>query len=196
MFERFTAEARAVVGAAEQHARRLRHGWVGCEHLLLAVAASPAPAGALLRRAGAGPEAVEGAIVAAIGSGRGDGDDEVALASLGIDLAQVRDAVEATFGPGALDPAPSCRKRRGLRRRRPSVPARTATLPFTPRAKRCLELSLREALRRRDEHIGVEHVALSLLALDGTAARAILRVLGVATDELRRSIEQSYRRTA
>ena len=37
MFERFTADARKVVADAQQHARRLGHHYIGCEHLLLAV---------------------------------------------------------------------------------------------------------------------------------------------------------------
>ena len=43
MFERFTADARAVVIHAQQHARRLRHRYIGCEHLLLALTATDTP---------------------------------------------------------------------------------------------------------------------------------------------------------
>ncbi|MCW2907241.1 MAG: hypothetical protein JWL68_2030, partial [Actinomycetia bacterium] len=49
MLERFTGEARAVVVGAQQHARRLGHRYVGCEHLLLALATTSQPAGAVLR---------------------------------------------------------------------------------------------------------------------------------------------------
>jgi len=37
MFERFTTDARTVVSDAQQHARRMGHRYIGCEHLLLAV---------------------------------------------------------------------------------------------------------------------------------------------------------------
>ncbi len=47
-------------------------------------------------------------------------------------------------------------------------------LPFTPRAKSVLELSLREALQLGDNHIGTEHLLLGLLRQDeGTAARML-----------------------
>ena len=69
MFERFTAEARLVVVQAEEHARRLGHDWLGCEHILLAVAGTETPAGTLLRENGAGPAAVEHALVSLIGHG-------------------------------------------------------------------------------------------------------------------------------
>lgn len=192
MFERFTPEARDLVVRAQEHARRLRHGWVGCEHLLLAAASSSTPAGAGLRDGGAHPQALEHALAAVIGPGPGGGDDRSALASLGIDLDQVREAVEATFGSGALDATRTGRRRRLRRpfaRRRPPCPTARNALPLTPKAKRCLELALREALRRRDGHIGVEHVALALLARDDTAAWAVLLHAGAVPGELRRAVE-------
>lgn len=199
MFERFTQDAREVLVAAQSQARLLRHDWVGCEHLLMGVADSPSPAGVLLRDLGARPDALSAAVAAWIGPGPGDNDDKVALAALGIDLDRVRRAVEATFGSGSLD-LTSSRRRRGLRRRlrrRPaSCPTVTGHLPFTPRAKRCLELSLREALRLKHDHIGVGHISLALLSRDDTAAWAILRRVGVDPADARRAIRQSFRRPA
>ena len=116
MFERFTQDGRQVVVRAQEHARRLGHGWVGCEHILLGVADSETSVGALLREVGAHSQALDEAIAAVIGPGPADGDDKVALAALGIDLDQVRHAVEATFGSGALEEA-TARRRRGLRHR-------------------------------------------------------------------------------
>ena len=46
MFERFTHDARGAVAQAQEHARRLGHHYIGCEHLLLAVASADAPASA------------------------------------------------------------------------------------------------------------------------------------------------------
>ena len=197
MFERFTQDGRQVVVRAQEHARRLGHGWVGCEHILLGVADSETAVGALLREVGAQPEALEEAIAAVIGPGPADGDDKVALAALGIDLDQVRHAVEATFGSGALEEA-TARRRGGLRHRlrQQRRSCGTRHLPFTPRAKRCLELSLRDSLRLKDGYIGVEHIALSLLGRDDTAAWKVLLRLGVDPAELRRTIEESHRRTA
>ena len=106
MFERFTAGARAVVVQAQEHARRLGHGHIGCEHLLLAAASTGEPAAAALRDHGVTPEGVEAEIVRLIGLGQAAGLfsalDRDALASIGIDIDAVRAQIEAAFGPGAL----------------------------------------------------------------------------------------------
>ncbi|MGH9176941.1 MAG: Clp protease N-terminal domain-containing protein [Acidimicrobiales bacterium] len=199
MFERFTTEARQLIVAAQVHARRRGHTWIGCEHLLLAVAGSDGPAGQLLRDRGVGPDAVSSRIEVIIGPGRGDADESAALATLGIDLDRVREAVEARFGPGALDRGCDGRRRqrRGLwRRRRPAPDGHPSRPAFTPRAKRCLELSLKEALKLHHHHIGVEHVALALLARDDTMAARILADLNLARGHLREEILRTLRKTA
>src|SRR6266568_4805395 len=201
MFERFTEDARHVVVQAQADARRLEHGFIGCEHLLLAAASAGEAAGAVLRDQGVSPERVEAEILRAIGRGRVAGPlgaiDREALAFVGIDLDVVRARIEAAFGPDALTRAvpAACRSRRpawgkgplaGLtrrwRRRRarrhapvpagpfrqpPSFagPAPGGHIPFTPRAKKTLQLSLREAETLHDNHIGVQHLTLALLAL-------------------------------
>ena len=43
MFERFTADGREIVVAAQKHARRLGHNYIGCEHLLLSAASLLGP---------------------------------------------------------------------------------------------------------------------------------------------------------
>jgi len=70
MFERFTAEARTVVIQAQDHARRLGHSYIGCQHLLLAAAAISEPASAVLREHGVTPQAVETEIVRLLGPAR------------------------------------------------------------------------------------------------------------------------------
>jgi len=137
VFERFTAEARHLLVQAQEHAVRRGHGWIGCEHLLLAVADTQSPAGSLLREAGASPEALKEAAGAVLGSNGIDGDDKLLLATLGIDVEAVTRAAEATFGSDALQAARGTRRRR--RRGRPSVRCGPGPSPqFTPRAKRCL----------------------------------------------------------
>lgn len=178
MFERFTPEARRTV--VEARARGAKRGRTGTEHLLLAVSGTDHPAAAALRERGAGPAAVEVAIAAAAG------DDREALATLGIDLDEVRRAVEASFGAGALE-APAGRRRRRLR----CEPA-----PFTPRAKRCLQLALREAIRAGDGFVGPEHLVLALVRTDDTAAWRVLDRLGVDQRELRSAVEAARRRPA
>ena len=81
--------------------------------------------------------------------------DAEALATLGIDLDEVRRQVEEAFGPGALE-----RTRRPARRRRW---LRRATSRSRKDAKKVLELALREAMRLKHNYIGSEHILLGML---------------------------------
>ena len=145
--------------------------------------------------------------------------DREALAAIGIDLDVVRSRIEATFGPDALAravPGRRSRRRGGLRsrlrrparnaRRRPAVarngellevpPARRGHIPFTPRAKKSLQLSLREAVGQGDNYIGVQHIALALLGMPNGAVAAILSALGLSGDALRGAILDRYRKAS
>jgi hypothetical protein len=106
MFERFTDTARHLVVQAQEDARRLGHYYIGCEHLLLAAAATDEPASTVLRDHGVTPECVEAEILRAAGRGQAadplGGLDRQALAFIGIDLDVVRARIEAVFGPDAL----------------------------------------------------------------------------------------------
>ena len=66
---------------------------------------------------------------------------------------------------------------------------------FTPRAKKTLQLSLREAEALHDTYIGVQHLALALLALDGTVPM-IVSALGVPATSLRAAILARYRKAS
>jgi hypothetical protein len=109
MFERFTEDARAIVQASQEHARRLGHRYIGGEHILLAVVSTSQPASAVMRAHGVTPELVEEEIVRRVGLGAGaglfGGLDRDALATIGIDLDAVRARIEASFGPQALSNA-------------------------------------------------------------------------------------------
>jgi ATP-dependent Clp protease ATP-binding subunit ClpA len=96
--------------------------------------------------------------------GRGEDDiDPAALATLGIDLEAVRERVERAFGPGALSRRGRCRR----------GGAGTA-VPFTARAKKALELTLREAIGVGERDLRTEHLVLGLLREgDGVAARVL-----------------------
>jgi ATP-dependent Clp protease ATP-binding subunit ClpA len=178
MFERFTDEARGVTVGAETHARALHHGWIGTEHLLLALLDDDERrvARVLAAHGVTGPW-VRAEVERIIGRGEPDLDAD-ALATLGIDLDAVRERVERTFGPGALYQRACRRGRRGDRR------------PFTPRAKKALELSLREAIAIGDTFIGAEHLLLGLVREgDGVAAR-ILRERGVDDATVRAALKR------
>jgi hypothetical protein len=223
MFERFTASARQIVVRAQSEARQLDHGFIGCEHLLLALVSLDEPAAVVLRDQGLTPERTRAELIRMAGPGRGvgllAGLDREALASIGIDLDVVSRRIEAVFGPDALAravPAIRRRRRRGLRSRL-RRPARNARLlpsvtrnekllyaagaprghiPFTPMAKKALERSLREALALGDNYIGVQHIALALLSMDRGAVPVIVSALGLSDAPLRAAILDRYRKAS
>jgi len=173
MFERFTSEARQIVVGAQAEARQLHSGRTGTEHLLLALLAHDAPSAAVLSRHGLTHDSVAEAVVGHVRAG--DLDPE-ALAALGIDLEAVRSTVEAAFGEGALDGSPT-----GSRDARGHI-------PFTPRAKKVLELSLREAIALKSPSIGDAHIALGLLREGEGLAMKVIVDRGIDTAELRRDL--------
>ncbi|HVN14076.1 MAG TPA: Clp protease N-terminal domain-containing protein [Kineosporiaceae bacterium] len=192
MFERFTDQARAAVVRARDEAGALRHPVIGTEHLLLALfdPATGATA-ALLRQAGLDAESVRAAIrqhhAPTPRSALTDEDAE-ALRSIGIDLQAVLSRLEEALGAEALAPAPAGEGRRGLfRRRRPAGPVspRVGRVPFTARAKKVLELSLREAIALRHGRIGSEHILLGLLREGDGLAATVLAERGVDVRALR-----------
>jgi hypothetical protein len=71
---------------------------------------------------------------------------------------------------------------------KPTGKPRTEKLPFTPRAKKILENSLRESLRLGHDYVGTEHLALSFLTVPDAMSGEILRNLGVTYDGLRDAI--------
>lgn len=195
MVERFTGEARQVVMCAQEQARRLGHGFIGCEHLLYGLANAPGEAGAVLRERGVTPERYEAQFLRIIGPGNdGTADaalDREALTAIGIDLDTVRERVEAVFGPGALSHPPT--RRQGLRRRRRPV---TGHLPVTHRVKRCLASSRRQAREQGADRLGAGHIALALLSIDAGLAPRILTALGTSAPSLHAEILDRCGRTA
>jgi ATP-dependent Clp protease ATP-binding subunit ClpA len=198
MFERFTTAARNVVVSAQGQAHDLRHPYIGTQHLLLALMDADADgvAGRALHGAGVRADAVRDEVVRRFDAnkvGLGERDAE-ALQAIGIDLDAVRAKVEETFGPGALDEPPiDCDEPKGtglvsrLRgRKRPQRRPSTGHLPFAPRSKKVLELSLREAIHLHHGYIGPEHILLGLLREGEGLAVQILVEGGVDLDDLRR----------
>jgi hypothetical protein len=66
-------------------------------------------------------------------------------------------------------------------------------IPFTPGAKKCLENTLREAVAQHQAGIGVEHIALALLAANRGLVPPILDEAGLSAPELRAAILDRYR---
>ena len=199
MPERLTGDARQVVACASEQARRLGHGFIGGEHLLYGLACAGGEAGAVLRERGVTPERVEAEFVRLIGpenTASGslfDTLDRDALTTIGIDLDTVRQRIEAAFGPAALAPdAPAPRR---WRRSRPGWPAPvTGHLPLTRRAKKCLEGSRREAQAHSSGHLGAEHIALALLAMDDGVPHRILSAIGASAPRLGAEIRDRCRK--
>jgi hypothetical protein len=188
-----TADARAVAMCAYQHAIRLGHRYLGGEHFLLALASADQPAGAVLRDHGVTPERVEEEIVHLAGGGLFGGLDRDALASIGIDVGAVRARIEASFGPGALIQAGQA-VHRGPRRARLN-PRRVSGaehagvfLPHGPGVDQSRRNALREAEARHDTQIGVDCLALGLLAAKEGLVPGILSALGVSVPALRAAI--------
>lgn len=179
MFERFTEDARAAVVVAQEVARELREPFIDGAHLLVGLATTDGPGRRVLEAAGLDRQR----LVAAVRQMGEPGStlDADALAGIGIDLATVRAAVEASFGAGALEDAAENRPRR---RRRPS-----GHLPFTGGAKKALELSVRAAVRHGAHSLDGRHVLLGVLDAGEVRPALVLSRLGVDVAALRRSLD-------
>jgi ATP-dependent Clp protease ATP-binding subunit ClpA len=158
MFERFTPAAREVVVRAQEEAWVLSHDFIGTEHLLIALCDERAGRAAeLLAELGLERAAVRDEVVRATPAPPEGKLDAEALASIGVDLDAVRTRVEGAFGPGALD--------------RPGRRCAGGTTPFSGRAKKSLELAVREARALGSAALRPEHLLLGLLHEgDGVAA--------------------------
>ncbi|MET7668583.1 Clp protease N-terminal domain-containing protein [Micromonospora luteifusca] len=194
MFERFTDRARGVVRRALEEARAEGQRPVGTEHLLLALLDDDAGlASRVLADAGVRADDLRERVrrhTVSGGAGLGDAD-AAALREIGIDLAAIVARIEESFGPDALREAvPAPRSRWGRRRRR------YLGGPFSPRSKKALELSLREALRLHHRHIGTEHILLGVLREGHGLGALVLTEAGIDLDDLRRRVELALRAAA
>ena len=210
MFERFTDRARRVVVLAQEEARMLNHNYIGTEHILLGlIHEGEGVAAKALESLGISLEAVRQQVEEIIGQGQqapsghipftprakkvlelalreatqlghahigtehillgliheGEGVAAKALESLGIALEGVRQQVEEIIGQGQQAPS--------------------GHIPFTPRAKKVLELSLREALQLNHDYIGTEHILLGLVREGEGVAAQVLVTLGGSLSRVR-----------
>jgi ATP-dependent Clp protease ATP-binding subunit ClpC len=99
----------------------------------------------------------------------GEGLGARALRSLGVSPAAVRAKVEEIVGVSANSPG--------------------GPAPFTPRAKKVLELALREALQRSHSYIGTEHILLGLVQEGHGVAVTVLTSLGVDLGQVRQAVD-------
>ncbi len=193
MFERFTHSARQVVVLAQTEARSLRHNHIGTEHLLLGLLGeTEGLAARVLNELGVDRDDIHKGVVDYVGAGPINQPDAVALDTIGIDLDAVRRRVDEAFGPDALERTRAARtraeRRRGFLGRRNRRSCGEGHIPFTPRAKKTLELSLREALALGHGYIGTEHILLGLLREGQGLAALLLSRADIKFDVVRRRI--------
>ena len=100
----------------------------------------------------------------------GEGVAAKALESMGITLSAAREQVQDIIGPGQQAPS--------------------GHIPFTPRAKKVLELSLREALQLGHNYIGTEHILLGLIREGEGVAAQVLVKLGADLGSVRQQVLQ------
>jgi len=134
-FEKFTERARKVLRLAQEEAQRFQHNYIGTEHLMLG----------LVRE--------------------GEGVAAKVLASLGVDLEQVRRAVEDIIGRGDR--------------------IVLGEFGLTPRAKKVIEMAVDEARRLNHHYIGTEHLLLGLVGEGEGIAAGVLESLGVDLEKVR-----------
>ena len=134
-FDRFTKRARHVLVLAQEEAQRFQQSSIGTEHLLLG----------LLRE--------------------GEGVAAQVLSNLGIEVDQVRHAVEAIIGRGDR--------------------IVLGEIGITPRAKKVIELAADEARRLNHRFIGTEHLLLGLIREGEGIAAGVLESLGIQLEQVR-----------
>jgi ATP-dependent Clp protease ATP-binding subunit ClpA len=144
--------AEPYLAAGDEQARRLGHRYVGTEHVLLVLIRNPdGGATALLRQLGVSTDSVEERLARWLGTSKPKIDPE-ALAVLGIDLEVVRERLEQTFGPGALERTPAC-------------------LGICPRLKMALAYAVDHA---DGDPVTDEHILLGMLSVPDCVAARVL----------------------
>jgi ATP-dependent Clp protease ATP-binding subunit ClpA len=130
----FTERVRKVLAMAREEATRLRHEYVGTEHILLG----------LVRE--------------------GEGVAATVLQNLGVDLDELKVSIEEIVKRGKAD-------------------AVGPDLPYTSRAKKVLELSMKQARELNHAYVGTEHLLLGLIDEEKGIAAQVLSTFGVTLDK-------------
>ena len=165
-------DAERYLAAGAEEARRLGHNYIGTEHILSVLIRNPdGEAMRVLARLGVGAEAADAAVAGWLSTGtRPAKIDPQALAQLGIDFDTVRERLEQTFGPGALERS------------------RSSCLGICPRLKRALAHALDNAAGRP---LGDEHVLLGMLTVPDSVAARVLGELGVTLETAQAVLDEA-----
>lgn len=172
MFDRFTELAKRAVVASQDVAIALGHDFIGTEHILIGLAQTAGTASEVLRAHGVELERVRDETVRLLTEAgvpaTGGQPAKEALASLGIDVAEIQRRADDEFGPGQFQfPRPA----------------------YTPHAKKALEMTVHEAAALgHPMRIDTEDMLLGLLAAGEGVGIQVLEALEVDTAALRRSV--------
>jgi ATP-dependent Clp protease ATP-binding subunit ClpA len=180
MFEKFATPARRAVVAALEEAHRSGASRIGCEHLLIGLAHEQSGLAAdALNDAGLSTGRLRELVA---DQPRRDTLDAEALASVGIDLDEVRQAADQAFGPGALDHPGRVRACGGTRAR------------MTSDARKAMELALRATQASHSRSITSGHILIGIIDQGANGAirmlaEAQLRPTDLRADVVRRLAE-------
>ena len=193
MFERFTDRARAVVIRARATAAE-RGDQIRPVYLLHAMALADGTAARTLTGLGVDAALIERQMDRAAPRGRPlegepDSADAEALASIGIDLDEIRRRVEESFGPDALGRGPAG----------PGPLGRASRVTMTGEARQSLALAAKEARALHHSYLGDEHLLLGLLGAAQLSPRGdftleTLRDLGIDPAQARQRVLDELRR--
>ena len=163
--------AEPYLSAGAEEARRLNHDYIGTEHILSVLVHHPDGAATrLLSQLGVAQAAVGRGLACWLeGTSPAAKIDPPALATLGIDFDSVRERLERTFGPGALERT------------------RSGCLGICPRLKLALTHALDYAA---DEPLGDEHVLLGMISVPDSVAARVLAKLGVTLERAHAVVER------
>ena len=191
MFERFTDKARTAVILARTEASQ-RGDQIRPVYMLHALAAGEGVAARVLAGLGVDAGDIERRLDLTAPlrkplEGESPSGDAEALASIGIDLDEIRRKVEESFGPGALERAPAAQG--------------TGRSTMTREAKQSVELAAKEARALRHSYIGTEHLLLGLLGAAernprGDFSPETVGALGIDPAQVRQRIFDVLRSTS
>jgi ATP-dependent Clp protease ATP-binding subunit ClpA len=169
MFAQFSEPVAAVMCLAYQEADRLRHDYIGAEHVLVGLAGhEDGSAAGILVRSGLRPDILRSRIDALVSAGVLPGprrNTEDLLRSIGIDLTAVRRAAEESFGADALAAASKRARSRSPLRYAPVMTAGPPG-PLCGKAvliKRSFEFARRAAGGHDAAHVGTGHLLIGVL---------------------------------